>query len=74
MKPKERKYLRSIYHHFDDLHIRYTNTPDVVELRLEWRKYKLFTKLIYLVLTMDDDQSKDELDRLFVEHNIKTLE
>lgn len=77
MTKKERKYLRALYHHFEDRQIRHTSTPDRGELMIEWRKFQATLKAMYLVLAMEGDTDGEmipELDELFKKHGIEFMQ
>lgn len=76
MTKKERKYLRALFHHFDDRQIRHTATPDYSELAKEWRKFKVVLKATFLILAIEgdtDDETIPQLDELFNEHGIEFI-
>lgn len=74
MTKKERKYLRALFHHFDDRLIRHTATPERGELMDEWRNYKAVLRATYHILCLEGDEDNEvapQLDELFKEHGIK---
>ena len=72
MSPKERKYLRALYHHFEDKRYRGAATADIRVLVQERRDYEKFIQGVYLVLTLNDEdwQSEEMLNDLFEENHI----
>ena len=79
MNKLTRKYLRSIYHHFDRLEqsIGY-NTIDIPFLMKSYKNNELLLKCLLSFLGVDWNSKelsyKDELDELLEENNIKLLE
>jgi hypothetical protein len=76
MTPQERKYLRSLYHHFDDRQIRHTSTPEYPELVKEWKKFRTVLTAMLLILSIQgdmDDEIIPRIDELFEENGIELL-
>jgi len=74
MKKNERLYLRSAWHHFDDLRI--SSPTDAVSLAKNNRQYAVFMQVVLKVLCLEGDEDEiieDEIKELFEEHKINIL-
>ena len=76
MTKEERKYLRAIFHHFDDRADKST-LPDYEELVKNHNSLKALLKSIYLTLCIQGDEDGDVipmLEDIIKENNIKFVD
>lgn len=71
MDKKERKYLRSAYHHYEDDMVLNSNNPSVEELKKLINAAKVMREVVFHVLSLsgDMDGQSEELLKDIVEEN-----
>ena len=72
MTKLERKYLRSIWIHFNDKH-NLGSVRTTEDLKAVLPDMKIYHQIVLEVLSMGDDQDDYELIEIFTENNIEIL-